>query len=275
MPTEVAARPAGAVKILGLSALPLALLLATAPPAAAWSPETTVDIGLQGATIAPPDLKRQIERHERAYTQGLLEPMTNPTATGEPLDEVIEAEVARAVRMIRTHQPMAEVVRQMGVVAHYVAHANNPLLIGRSDSNEGDYYADYLAYVDSARPRFAVVFYGLVPEFESSGVIPDLVRRTFRRGQILYPLVGREYDRIGSYNGRALFDDRSTAFGVSAVAFSQAVTDVAILLRHTWIEGGGHDPRRGLLMRKGEFEVPRTSAIPLEQVQGSGNRFSQ
>ena len=81
---------------------------------------------------------------------------------------------------------------------------------------------------------------------------------------VLYPYVGLEYDRIGGPYGRERFDDRSTAFGLSAIAFSQAVTDLAIVLRHVWIEAGGYDPREGLPVREGEFKMPRTSPIPLE-----------
>jgi len=251
----------------------LGCLLATALPAVAWSPQTTVDISRRGATIAPPDFKRQIERHKVAFKEGVLEPARHPTSTDQPLDRVIEIEIERTISMIRSHQPLEAVVRQAGVTAYYVAHANNPLVIGRSDPDERSYFADYLGYVDSARSRFAVVFYGLVPEFEDSGVVADLTRRTFRRGQLLYPLVGNEYERIGGPYGRQKFDDRSTAFGISAVAFSQAVTDVAIILRHIWLEGGGADPRRPLLVRKGEFQAPRTSAIPLEDIQDNTNRF--
>lgn len=251
----------------------LGCLLATAAPAVAWSPRTSVEIAQQGASIAPPDFKRQIERRRAAFKEGVLEPARYQVNTGQPLDRVIEIEIERAISMIHSHQPLEEVVRQAGITAYYVAHANNPLVIGRSDPDEPSYFADYLGYVDSARPRFAVVFYGLVPEFEESGVVADLTRRTFRRGQLLYPLVGSEYERIGGPYGRQKFDDRSTAFGISAVAFSQAVTDVAIVLRHIWLEGGGADPRAPLLVRKGEFQTPRTSAIPLEDIQDSTNRF--
>lgn len=241
--------------------------LLAAGPAVAWSPETTVDIARRAATIAPPDLKRQIERHAAMFKAGVLEPVTNPSQTGLALDQVIENEIARAVQTIRSHQPMSEIVRQIGVAAYYIAHANNPLVIGRSDPDEPSYFADYMGYVDSARRRFTAVFYGLVPEFERSGQVSDLLERTFRRGRLLYPLVGREYDRIGGPWGRQKFDDRSTAFGVSAVAYSQAVTDVSIVLRHIWLEAGGIDPRAPLLVRKGGFQVPRTSAVPLEAVQ--------
>jgi hypothetical protein len=268
MPSPALNRPIGVqVKVYVAAAGLVACGLLAATPARAWSPETAVEIARQAATIAPPDLKRQIEKYKAVFKEGILEPVSNPSQTGLPLDEVIENEITRAVVAIRSHQPMSEIVRQIGVATYYIAHANNPLVIGRSDPDERTYFADYLRYVESARKRFVPVFYGLVPEFEHSGQIPDLLKRTFRRGQLLYPLVGREYDRIGGPHGRQKFDDRSTAFGLSAVAYSQAVTDASIVLRHIWLEAGGADPRGPLLVRKGEFQVPRTSAIPLRTVQ--------
>ena len=245
------------VRVLAL----VALALVTAP-AVAWSPSTAQQIALEAASIAPADLKRQIERHERVFVDAVLDEARYPSAAGEPLEKVIEGAAARSIEMIRTHQPFPEIIRQLGAMVYYVAYANNPLVIGRSDPDESSYYRDYLAYVDSARPRFAVVFYGLVPEFESSGDVSTLIERTFGRGRALYPLVGREYRRIGGSDGRQHFDDRSTAFGISAVAFSQSVTDAALLLRHIWIEAGGVDERTELPVRKGVFQVqdyPSTS----------------
>jgi hypothetical protein len=231
-------------------------MVASAAPASAWSPQTARQIALDAASIAPPDLKRQIERHESEFLAGLLEEAEYPSALGMPLDEAIEAAVERSIGLIRTHQPFAEIVRQMGATLYYVAYANNPLIVGQSDPEEGAYFADYLEYVDSARPRFAVVFYGLVPEFESTGRIGDLVAQTLSRGRLYYPMVGGEYERIGGGRGVELFDDRSTAFGVSAVAFSQAVTDAAIVLRHIWIVAGGMDPRGDLPVRESGAEPP-------------------
>ena len=42
------------------------------------------------------------------------------------------------------------------------------------------------------------------------------------------------------------FDDRSTAFGAASVAFSHAVTDVALALRYIWLTAGGIDDRANL-----------------------------
>lgn len=139
-----------------------------------------------------------------------------------------------------------------------MADANLPLNTANTDPGEGRYFRDFLEYADSARPRFAVVFYGLGPAWQSPRDIQAWTRTTLARGRKLYPAIGEEYRRIGAFaapagasgvagaSGLGAFDDRSTAFAVAAVAYSHAVSDVARALRHVWLAAGGSDPRERL-----------------------------
>ncbi len=68
-----------------------------------------------------------------------------------------------------------------------------------------------------------------------------LVDRSLARSRLLYPAIGEEYRRVGAVNGRELFDDRSTAFGVGSVAFNHALSDIVGVLRYIWIRAGGAD----------------------------------
>jgi hypothetical protein len=146
------------------------------------------------------------------------------------------------------------------VLAHYLADANNPLAAAQADAEEPRFFADYLRYAESAQPRFAVVFYGYDPRLGAGGVRP-LVEGALARGRQSYPAIGREYRRIGFAPGRARFDDRSTAFGVAAIAFSHAVSDVAAVLRHVWLRAGGADqPPQLLDARSTMVLVPRLAA---------------
>lgn len=227
-------------------------LLAPALPAAAWTPRTQVVIAEEAGGLAPPDLARQIDRHRRAYREGVAEPFgdSDPArhsagAEGH-LPAVIVAEAARAVAMIEQHHQFEDIVRQLGALAHYVADLANPLNTADDDPREAEYFADYAHYLEAAEPRLPLVFYGLMPGLERRGDLAPLVAAGVERGRGLYPLVGREYRRIGFASGRGRFDDRSTAFGVGSLAFSHAVTDVARALRWVWLKAGGGDPRDGL-----------------------------
>lgn len=234
------------------SVLLTVLLLLPTLPAAAWTPGTQEAIATEAAALAPPDLARQIDRHRRAYRQGVAEPFADgdvtrhSAAAGGRLGEVIVAEAARAVGMIEQHRPFEDVVRQLGVLSHHVADLGFPLNTADDDPREAEYFADYARYVESVEPRLPLVFYGLLPGLEGRRDLGPLVAAGAARGRGLYPLVGREYRRIGFASGRGRFDDRSTAFGVGSLAFSHAVTDVARALRWVWLTAGGGDPRRGL-----------------------------
>ena len=246
------------------------LLLAgvgAAAPATAWTPRFQQVLAEEAARLSPPDLARQIARHEEELRAGVVDPFDDPDplrhvqnadGTGS-LRETIEAETERAVELIRALAPFGDVVRQLGRVAHYVADLHNPLNCDRSDPREPDYYADYLRYAESAEPRFPLVFYGFRQPFDRPADVAAMADEALARSRVLYPLVGREYRRIGFASGVGTFDDRSTAFGVTSVAFSRAASDIAQVLRYIWLRAGGRDQRTALPVRGQDVlvRVPR------------------
>ena len=213
-----------------------------------WTPETQISIADQARMVAPPDLVRQLEKHKKRYRDGVLAPFSetdnsrhvkNGDGSGS-LDTVIRNETARAIRAIVSHHPFEDVVYQLGVVAHYVADANNPLNSSQDDPGEPQYFVDYLRYVDTARDRFSVVFYG--PPSGAEVDIDGMVLRALDRGRKLYPLIGEEYRGVDPAE-KGGFDDQSQAFGVAGVAYSHAISDIALTLRYIWLEAGGADDR--------------------------------
>jgi hypothetical protein len=236
--------------LAALGALAAAL---ASPPAAAWGPQSQAAIAREAARLAPPDLARQLERRADELRAGALAPFTGTAPERHyrnresgSLDRAILEETRAAIAALRTPGSFDEFARRLGVVAHYVADANNPLNAAGDDPEEGRYFADYLRYAQSAEPRFALVFYAGEPAVESEEDLRRMVLRALARGRQVYPLVGREYRRIGYGSGVAGFDDRSTAFGVAAVGFSHAISDVARAFRYIWLQGGGADQRQGL-----------------------------
>jgi hypothetical protein len=237
--------------------LAVVLLAAVCLPgrALAWTPKTQTAIAREAARLAPPDLARQILKHKREFETGVNAPfqdtdpgrhMKNPDGSGT-LDQVLQAEIQSVVAAIRAHRPFPEIVQRLGSVAHYVADANNPLATSGADGDEARYFVDYLRYAETAEPRFPLVFYGVSAALDPRKDVRPLLDETLRRGRGLYPLVGREYRKIGFGTGIGRFDDRSTAFGIASLAFSHAVTDVALVLRHIWLTAGGADDRAAVV----------------------------
>lgn len=244
-------RRAGGTRARRRRLVSIGLAVASAAPLAAWSPDGQIAIGRSAASIAPRDFWRQLERHEGEYLEGLIAPFrdrdplahqVNGDGTGT-LVEVLRQEVERTISAIRDHHPFEQVAYRAGVVVHYVNDANNPLNCSSSDRSEGQYYADFLDYLDSTAPRTPILFYGLDAALER-GDLDGFIERVVERCRRAYPLVGSEYRRIAKLPGRRYFDDRSTAFGLASVARSRAVTDAALLLRYVWLQAGGADWRR-------------------------------
>lgn len=215
----------------------VALLLAT-PPASAWSAKTRETIAADAAKLAPPDLARQLYRHAGELAAGAAEPAQAAATAGG-----LSAEVAGAIEAIRSHHPFAEVSLRLGRIARRAAELSDPLSCCSDDPEEDRYRGDFEAYTESARPRFAVVAYEWKPPVAAAADVSALEREAFARGRRLYPVIGSEYRRIGFGSGGSLFDDRSSAFGLAALAYSHAVTDAARLFRHVWLAAGGADPR--------------------------------
>lgn len=223
----------------------------SAPACRAWTLKTQVLIAENALAIAPTDLRRQIHKHLDRYRRGSVDAFQNSDATSHyknrngtgSLDRWILDETDRAIAAIRSHRPFRDVVYQLGVLAHYVADANNPLSTDESDPREGRYSVDYLSYVEGVQERFAVVFYGDGRDLDGPDALSPLVSRTLARSRVLYPWIAREYLRVGGPPGSAKFDDKSVAFAVGSLALSHAVSDVGAVLRYVWIEAGGADPR--------------------------------
>lgn len=256
-----------------------AVSLLAALPAAGWSPSFQADLAEEAARLSPPDLARQIERHEEDFRAGVLDPFSgrdperhvaNPDGTGT-LETAILEETERAVELIRSLAPFDQVMHQLGVVAHYVADAHNPLNASDADPREAEFYEDYLRYAASAEPRFPLVFYGFREPFEEPRDVKNLVREALDHARELYPLIGREYRRVGFASGLTTFDDRSTAFGVTSTQFSRAASDIAQVLRYIWLRAGGVDQRSALPVRGEDVlvRVPRGEAGRSRNALGS------
>lgn len=233
---------------LGLAGLSTLAAVIGSDPAAAWSPKTALAIAEQALILAPPHLGRQLERHERRFREGVLTPYRQPGGTNQGLalpigvlEQSIGKEAQNTIKAIEGHLSFDEIIFRMGFVASYVASANYPLAGQMSGAARPFYSEDYPAFVEEAFPRFSVVFYGSGRMIESTQELSHLIESAFTRSRGIRPLISLEYERIGEPDGMELFDDRSTAFGISSMAFSHAVSDVVAILRYIWLEAGGID----------------------------------
>ncbi|MBK5260497.1 MAG: hypothetical protein JJE51_12970 [Thermoanaerobaculia bacterium] len=234
-----------------------ALLLVLYPlSAAAWTSTSDERIALKAAQLAPGDLKLLIDTFEADYKLGLSRAQMDEGDSHRylvlsrkgRLRQKIESETAGAIAAIRTGKPMSDVVQRLGMLAHYVADANNPFHLSNDSPKLELSRNDYEQYFERRLAKFPTVFYGLEPDFK----LGSYLDRTFARTAAFYPLLDEEYFRDGTQRSSAEFDDRSTAFGVASICYSRAVTDLVNLYFHIWRQAGG-DVRAAPILRGGNL----------------------
>jgi hypothetical protein len=222
--------------------------------ATAWTRASDERIASKAAALAPPDLRLLLEKFESEYKAGLGRAQSDEgsdihhyfvLSRQGRLREGIERETRMAVQMIRKGEPMGEVVQRLGILAHLVADANNPFHVANDSPRHGEWHNDFETYFERRLAKFPTVFYGLDPQFR----LTPYLDRTFARSAKFYPLMRGEYGRGGN---AAVFDDRSTAFGVASISYSRAVTDLVNLYYYIWKEAGG-DVRAAAVMRDGNL----------------------
>jgi hypothetical protein len=228
-----------------------AILLLTFLPltANAWTPVSDHQIADRAAQLAPRDLSTVIKRMHKQYAAGINYGIREEKVDMHRpmLQQRIEKETRGVIGMIRSNQPMAQVVARLGLLSHLVGDANNPFHVNTEEALEKS-RTDFEYYFEGRMERFPTVFYGLDPRF----TLPQYLDRTFRRTANLAPLISEEYFRGGQQHTSADFDDRSTAFGVASICYSHAITDLVNIYYYIWREAGG-DVRSAASMREGRI----------------------
>ncbi|HEX8153746.1 MAG TPA: hypothetical protein VF698_11500 [Thermoanaerobaculia bacterium] len=229
------------------------ILTAISLPSLAWTRTSDERIAKKGAALAPADLKAILEKFEPEYKRGLERAQADEGSDSHhyfvlsrsgKLRQRIESETHGTIAAIRGGKPMNEVAERLGMLAHWVADANNPFHVSNEDASLGASHDDYERYFERRMTKFPTVFYGLDRAFTVSAMLD----RTFARSAKFYPLLREEYFRSGARRNSQEFDDRSTAFGIASVSYSRAVSDLVNLYYFIWREAGG-DVRSATAMR--------------------------
>jgi hypothetical protein len=214
----------------------LLIALAFIPlPAGAWTHASDQRIAQVSARLAPPDLRLVIHRYEKDFARGLQLALADKGPIhGTNLRQSIERETRTIVMMIRGNQPMNVVVEHLGILAHLVGDANNPMYVPSAVDLQPS-RGDFENYLERALPRIPTVFYGVEGRFQ----LTNFLDRLFNRTAHFTPLMAEEYFRFGTRRTATDFDDRSTAFGVASLCYSHAVSDAVNLYYYIWREAGG------------------------------------
>lgn len=255
----------------------LALLLATT--CSLHPPALQADLGRRSLPWLPPDLARQMARHQRAFAAGFTAASGWPAElhrrSGNPnVDAAIVAQCERLTRAIRSQRPFEEVISGFGALAHLTLdHASPFLEAGGWDT----YAAAFRSFLERALPRIPIVFYGQQNDLlrSSSVAIQPFLTRQRQPLASLESLVREDMDRIGGPAFWHLLDDRSTTFGAASLTLNHATSNFVNLASWVWGQAGGLVPTipqaaDTFLVWKGEPQ-PRESPGSVIRIRKAGH----
>jgi hypothetical protein len=173
-----------------------------------------------------------------------------------------ESEAEGLIAAVDAHEPLAGIVARFGRLAHWVADVNDPLHTADRDPRLARYYVDYQEYLESQIPRFRLVFLGYRSEVLSRSGPRAFLLQSATRSREYARAVRRAYTPEGVRVSSQSFDERSLAFGVGALAYSNAVNDVVRVWLWAW--EGCHGDTAGT-----PYPLPAVAPPPLpEAAQG-------
>ncbi len=249
----------------------LAFLLPAVAAACLTHPaELDREVGRRALPWMPPDLARQITRHEKEFAAGAAAAARWPRAyhlpAGRPgLAAAIRTQSDRLAEALRAQAPFAEVVAGLGALAHLAADLDAPFLA----ANPNDAYAcSFTSYLLTAAPRIPLVFYGQQRSLIGGpdAGLGSLVAARRRDADALAGIVRDDLDRVGGPSSWQRLDDRSSSFGTASLLLNHAASDFANLASWVWLHGGGLVPdlpaaHGMILVWKGESQ-PREAPSP-------------
>jgi hypothetical protein len=204
------------------------------------------EVGRRALPWLPPDLARQVVKHEREFGRGAAAAAAWPASyhrSGgqQGVERAIALQCDRLVAAIRSRQPFSEVVAGLGALAHLAMDCNSPFVEARAADAHTNAFGVYLG---SAAPRIPLVFYGQQEGLVHGrpGAVPSYVASRSTDAATLGGLVRDDLDRVGGPSSWRRLDDRSTSFGAASLVLNHATSDFANLASWVWQSAGGLVP---------------------------------
>lgn len=244
--------------------LPVALTLCLAHPV-----ELDREVGRRALPWLPPDLARQVQRHERDFARGAAAAAAWPAhhhVPGTPggVEATLALQCQRIATAIRARAPFGEVVAGMGAVAHLCLDLNQSF----PGPDAGTAYArSFASLMRAAGPRIPLVFYGQDPWLlrGSGEALESALARRRQARPSLGSIVREDMDRVGGPGRWPALDDRSSSFGAASLVLNHSASDFANLASWVWRAAGGHVPdipmEGTILVWKGEARPRETSPV--------------
>jgi hypothetical protein len=215
------------------------LVLASAPPASAWTAATRAVMVDDAIKLMPTSLRKILEKRRNDVLRGMLEPLTQEdTLAHRPpwergtLDATVDGAARDLVSGTTTHVSFHDVARRFGVLAHFVADAGFPP--GAAGASGSSRYAHFAALCETRRPKFPFVFYGHDNDALAKDDFKAFTLAVLERSRAEDVNLARAYVSAPSWSDEASFDDRSVPFAIASLSYSHTVTDIVQAWLQAW-----------------------------------------
>jgi hypothetical protein len=239
------------------------VLVVTAPPTLAWTPQTRIKMVEDAIRLMPESLSLALESHHDNVRRGAVAPMADeddpahhPPWSGGTLDAEIATRAESLVVEISEMKSFKAVAERLGELAHFIADAEFPP--GASGSDGAGRYPHFSDFCASRREKFPVVFYGHENGALASGDYRAFALAILERSKLNDDELARAYAAAGDPPDPSHFDDRSVPFAVGSLSYSHAVTDIVRAWLAVWERAGGDVGRTPYL----DPNAPRSDPPP-------------
>ena len=228
--------------------LPLALvLLLSSSAAGAWTDATRLRMLNDALKVAPPGLAAILQKHRKDLERGMIEPSRHedeevhflrPDGRGLAADAVLLKE-KEAKDLLAKKGTLARFAYEIGALAHLVSDVSFPLNASDSDPREPLVREGYRKLIERSLDKIPFVLDPApAPLVDSADLRPYLLESA-KRAARSYSRIAPAFKDDGTPVSPQAVDERSVPFGVAALAYSQAVNDVARVWALLWREAGG------------------------------------
>jgi len=248
----------------------IAVLLLWSAPATAWTDATRLRMLSDALKVAPPGLAAILKKHRKELERGMTEPSRHEDEEvhflrsdggGLAADAVILKE-KEAKELLGKKGALARFAYEIGALAHLVSDVSFPLNASDTDPREPLVREGYRRLIEHSLDKIPYVLDPApAPLIDSTDLKPYLLESA-RRAARSYARISPAFKDDGTPVSPQAVDERSVPFGVAALAYSQAVNDVARIWALLWREAGG-DMTGALPLAAGvSAPPPRPAAAP-------------
>jgi hypothetical protein len=223
------------------------VLLGAASPARAWSDATRLRMVRDALKVTPPALDAVLDHYRRELERGMLalskheeEEVHYQNVEGGGLAAAAAARKSReALALLSEKGRLKRFAFEMGTLAHLVSDVSFPLNASDADPREPLYREAYRAYVESVLDKIPFVLDTTPAPALDRGDLEGYLQERARRAGRGYAAIGAAFKDDGTPRTADALDERSIPFGISSLAYSQAVNDIARLWAAVWQKSGG------------------------------------